>query len=312
VGEADFRRLPGVLAPDQNFIDRRDRHLPHHVTTNALGYRGGTLALFKQPGEFRILLTGDSFAYGDFVNDEASLPAQLEERLRGICSDVQVVNAGLDAATITDETEMIGRGLVLTPDLVVLLFSENDVADLSQPSMWARLADNRRAKSRAPFSVVYPLLRRTALWNFVQQALAAWRAHEFRQVRASWAAGSRADSTPFRLRGTYQRLLLQLRDTLRAQHPPLVLVAYPQHFAIADEGKREQLAWLTRMSSAAGIPTVDLLDPLLASGLPSDSLYLLPYDGHPSPQGYAVSATFLAHQLLERGFLRPACGRPAR
>ena len=61
------------------------------MTTNALGYRGPGFPLVKRPGEFRILFTGDSFAYGDFVNDDQTLPAQLEQRLNGRCGTVRVV-----------------------------------------------------------------------------------------------------------------------------------------------------------------------------------------------------------------------------
>src|SRR5439155_175083 len=87
--------------------------------------------------------------------------AELVLRLLGLAP----VNAGLGGATITDEVELVQRALPLTPDLVVVVFSENDVTDLGQTPMWTLLAANRRAKSRFPLSLVYPVLRHTALWN---------------------------------------------------------------------------------------------------------------------------------------------------
>jgi len=166
VTEKEFWSVPGILSPGQRVIDRRDPRLPHRVTTNSLGYRGREIAALKEPGELRILFTGDSFVYGDFVNDDQTLPAQLERRLNARCANVRVVNAGLGDATITEEAALIDRGLRLSPDLVILMFGENDVGDLNRVSTWDRLATNRRAKSQFPLGTFYPLLRRTALWNF--------------------------------------------------------------------------------------------------------------------------------------------------
>ena len=162
VNDGEFRQIPGIFAPGQDLIDRRDPHLPYHVTTNGLGFRGSDFPRSKPPGEVRMLFTGDSFTFGDFVDDDQTLPAQVERRLRARCGAVRVVNAGLGDATIVDEAHQIERGLTVSPDVVILLFSENDVDDLNRVSTWDRLADNRRAKSRFPFSLVYPLLRRTA------------------------------------------------------------------------------------------------------------------------------------------------------
>ncbi|HEV8305293.1 MAG TPA: SGNH/GDSL hydrolase family protein [Gemmatimonadales bacterium] len=310
VTEQEFRSVPGILSPGQHVIDRRDPRLPHRVSTNSLGYRGKEVAARKAPGELRILFTGDSFVYGDFVNDDQTLPAQLEGRLNGRCADVRVVNAGLGDATIVDEAQLIDRGLRLSPDLVILLFGENDIADLNRPSTWDRLATNRRAKSRFPLGTLYPLLRRTAVWNFALAVRATWRARA--QARHTTggsmltAAGS-ADPVTHELREAYRRALLAVRDTLARRGVPLVLVAYPSHMAVTHEAMRDQIAWVTRTAAAANVFEVNLLGPLAASGLPAETLYLLPYDGHPSPRGYEIAAAYLADQLLAAGPLAAAC-----
>src|SRR5213594_1062766 len=90
VTERQYQRVPGLFAPNQRLIDRRQRALPHEVSIDSLGYRGPDIARQKMPGEVRVLLVGDSFIYGDFVNDVQTLPAQLERRLRSSCGDVRV------------------------------------------------------------------------------------------------------------------------------------------------------------------------------------------------------------------------------
>jgi GDSL-like lipase/acylhydrolase family protein len=306
VTEAEFGTVPGMLSPGQDFVDRRDPRLPHHVTTNALGYRGAAIPLAKPAGEYRILFTGDSFVYGDFVDDDETLPAQLERQLsgRGRCKQVRVVNAGLDAATIVDQIPVVQRGLHMSPDLVIVLFTENDVVDLAAVSTWDQLAENRRAKSRFPLSVLYPVLRRTALWNFALQARAASRARG-QPVRVDWTAAAGVDTQNLRLRERYGELLAVLRDSLAARRVPLLAVAYPSHHAVLSDTMRGQLDWFARTASARGVPAVSLLPPLVASGLPMDQLYLLPYDGHPAPRGYEVAATFLADRLIATPAARP-------
>lgn len=317
VTEKEFASVPGILSPGQRLIDRRDPRLPHRVTTNSLGYRGEEVAGRKPPGELRLLFAGDSFVYGDFVDDDQTLPAQLEQRLNqlgrqgeGRCANVRVVNAGLGDATIVDEARLIDRGLALSPDLVILLFGENDIADLHRPSTWDRLAANRRAKSRFPLGTVYPLLRHTALWNFALSARATWRAraqggHTTRATLLS--AAGRADSMTLELRESYRAAMLALRDTLARRGVPLVLVTYPSHFAVTDASMRDQLAWITRTAADAKLFEVNLLGPLVASGLPAETLYLLPYDGHPSPRGYEIAAADLADRLLSAGPLAAVC-----
>ena len=75
VSQRDFDRLPGLYVPEQHIFDRRVPALPHRITIDSLGYRGADqFTRRKPPGEFRILMLGDSFTFGDFVNDEESLP----------------------------------------------------------------------------------------------------------------------------------------------------------------------------------------------------------------------------------------------
>ncbi len=294
VTEKEFWSVPGILSPGQSLIDRSNPRLPLRVTTDSLGYRGGELAARKPPGELRILFTGDSFVYGDFVNDDQTLPAQLEQRLRGRCAGVRVVNAGLGDATIVDEAHLIDRGLRLSPDLVILLFSENDVADLNRSS------------------TLYPVLRHTALWNFALAVRARWRARApagpITSLNMMTAAG-RADSLVRELRETYRRALLAVRDTLAQRGVPLALVAYPSHLAVTNQGMRDQLAWFTGTATDAHLFEVNLLQPLAATGLPAQALYLLPYDGHPSPRGYEIAAAYLADRLVSAGPLAAACAR---
>jgi hypothetical protein len=313
VSEAEFRSIPGLLAPGQELVDWRLRALPHRVHVNSLGYRGGEFARTKAAGEIRILMVGDSFTYGEFVNDEETLPARLERELDQWCAGVRVINAGVGGTTIDTHARMVERALSLRPDVVVETFSENDLEDLRGTSAWDEFASNRQLKSRFPLSIVFPVLRRLALWNFALDARARLRARFAGAVggpdRASEAARASSRAARARLLGVYAEALTALRDRLRAQGVGLILVLFPSHLSLRRDGSTEQLEWLTRIGSQAGITTVNLLAPMRESGEALERLYLLPHDGHPSAHGYVVAARFLANVLRRGEALRKSCAQ---
>lgn len=297
VSAAEYARIPGILAPHQRLIDRHKPTLPFHVTTDSLGYRGADFPRRKQADELRVLLAGDSFTYGEYVDDDQTLPAQLERALRDGCPNARTINAGLVGATITDEIPMVERALPVAPDLVVVVFSENDVSDLAAPPLWTALARNRRARTRFPLSIVYPVVRRTALWNLGQRVAARLRA---RRSQATRAAGGD-------LRGRYRASFMELRDTLRQRHIPFAFVVYPFHSTVTG-ASADQVEWAVQMAERAGVPTINLLPPLQSSGLPT-ALYL-PVDGHPNAVGYQIAAAYLAAHVRQANPARCRAATP--
>ena len=229
VSERDFERLPGIWEPGQDQLARKiDYTLPYRFTSNSHGYRGLDFQLAKPQDQFRILYVGDSFAFGEFVDDDETLPARLEQRLSAICGNTLVVNAGLGGSTITEHEPMIERGLLLDPDLVILQFSENDVSDLAGGPMWDQLRQNRQAKSRFPLSTLYPIVRRTAVWGLALKARAVARTRRNQVEPESQGVESDQGSAPSRLGGArrerYARLLADLSEALARRGYPMLFV----------------------------------------------------------------------------------------
>ena len=79
VSSRDHARIPGPWQPNQDLVRLAKPALPHRVRTNALGLRGPETSL--APRGPRVLCVGDSFTFGDFVEDDETLPAQLGARL---------------------------------------------------------------------------------------------------------------------------------------------------------------------------------------------------------------------------------------
>lgn len=286
----DFGRIPGIYAPEQNLVERSDRHLPYHVVIDSLGFRGAELQRAKAAGTRRLLMLGDSFMFGEFVPEGETLPEQLEREIRRGCPDVQVINAGLPGSTIVDQREMLRRGLSLAPDGVVLAMSSNDLEDLTVASMWDRLAENRAAKSHFPLSIAYPVLRHLALFNLLQQV----RAAAFNRQKPRGALDT-LRLLPARER--YGRELVAVRDTLRALGVPLLFVLYPDHHLIGTPDYHPVLRWGAALGVGDSIPTLDVTPALRASHQSLEQLYLLPWDGHPSATGYGIAAREIAPRI---------------
>lgn len=315
-----FQAVPGIFTPGQEVTEGANPRLRHRVSINQLGYRGPSVDRDKAPEEYRIFFAGDSFTYGDFVDDEDTLPWQTERWLRQRCPDMRTVNGGLGGTTIRDQVPMIERAMPLDPDAVVLVFSENDYTDFAGTSMWDLLAQNREAKSGFPLSVVYPVASRTALWNLALGVRGAIRARaqaeaaelDERQEKAGdvddyGASAARAEAEA-EFRERYRDELRDLRDALATRGIPLVFVIFPSHFTVDGSEPDERVRYSERMGREKGVPTVNLLEPLQASGLPTTTLYLLPHDGHPAAEGYTVAAERLAERLFEKETVAASCG----
>lgn len=299
VNARDYERLPGMFAPNQHVRDVQKPALPFTVTIDSLGFRGAEFVRPKPAQQRRVVMLGDSYVYGDFVDDEHTLPFQLEQRLRAPCGDVLVINGGLGGTTIVDQAFMLERTLALAPDVVVLVYVIDDFANLAnQKPSWELLAENRAKKSRFPLSIVYPVMRNTALWNLALK-FRATRINQETATTLQQAFAADQGGTALHLRERYGTVLLAMRDTLKARGIPLVFAMYPSSQELP--AGSENLTWMEQFAGKQGIAAVNFRTALRGAGVPDSQLYWVPIDGHPRPLGYSITADVLAP--LVRGSL---------
>jgi hypothetical protein len=301
VNARQFARVPGMFAPHQHVRDLQKPALPYVVTIDSLGFRGAEFTRAKPANQLRVVMVGDSYVYGDFVDDDQTFPAQLERQLRRACGGALVINAGLGGTTIVDQAPMLQRALPLAPDVVVLVYVVDDIANLeASKSDWDLLAENRERKSQFPLSVVYPIVHNTALWNL------ALRVRATSLIRAGETSLSQdyshdSTGTTSRLRNRYGDVLLAFRDTLKAHNTRFVFVMYPSAAELRHGSVN--LPWLERFAASHDIAALNLQAALGASQLPDTTLYRFPVDGHPGPTGYAIASDTLAKHMLAPGEL---------
>jgi lysophospholipase L1-like esterase len=112
------------------------------VHTNALGLRGGEVAVPKPPGAVRILFIGDSMTAGLEVDDGDTFAAVCGRALGGT-PRVETVNAGVRGYNLDNILGyLVTDGMRLQPDIVVYTFTDNDLTALAdytpEKSDWSR------------------------------------------------------------------------------------------------------------------------------------------------------------------------------
>lgn len=127
------------------------------LRTNALGFRGPEVALDKPVGTFRIVVLGDSVAFGWGVDDEVTFLRRFERELAQTAVDgvrFEVVNTGHPMYDTTQELALLREiGLDLAPDLVLLVYVVNDVEptrDVVEEHLLGRRPDPAEALPERP------------------------------------------------------------------------------------------------------------------------------------------------------------------
>jgi lysophospholipase L1-like esterase len=188
--------------------------VPVHV--NSLGLRGPERTPQKLPHTARILVLGDSFAFGFGVAEDDMFTAQLERLLAERGLRVEVLSSGVPGWSLDNELVYLRtEGFDLEPDLILVATCENDLGDLG----WNRLTlDDARLPVRveATRRMIDPKGRmhyvnesraalpafavpgqswledHSVLYHFVRLRLtklqAAWSAHLERPSPPSWLA----------------------------------------------------------------------------------------------------------------------------
>jgi hypothetical protein len=308
VTKQEFDAVPGIFAPHQKVRLQQITGLPYQVTINSLGYRGADFPMRKPAGEARVVLVGDSFTFGEHVNDNDTLPRRLETELGTFCAGVRVINAGVGGTTISDQRHVAERSVALDPDLILLVFYENDVINLAGPQMWDELAANRARKSWFPFSVIYRHTRSSALWNLLMRVRGRWRtAGERQELARNPAEQHERDGSA--LRTQYADRLRDLVKSMAAQGRPLAATAFPSHHTLR-ESSWERIEWFSTIVAQSRIPYFDIAQELARTKRSTSDLYLLPLDGHASPAAYGIAARALSWSIHDAGMLARSCSTP--
>ncbi len=294
-----FETAVGVFRPGITSRVSWPPELAYTARINSLGLRGPETTLEPAPGVFRVLCLGDSTTFGFYVEEDETLPQQLQRELRaGGAESVEVVNGGCGGWSISDEADFYGeRAHKLKPRLVLLTFCSNDLADLrhertTYASQKAQLGEGGagRFKSVLYGTATYELLLRLKIAS--KQARLQARGEVAHPLSSGAVAGEE---------DLYEGHLTRLRDELRGSQIPLVLCYLPDAWRLreglteVDEGRLGALCERLEIPYVSAYPRF--------SARPVTELYHAPIDPHQNAQGNAVLAEVTAGFLRERGLI---------
>lgn len=270
------------------------------IRTNRLGLRGPEPMEPKPADLFRILVLGDSVAFGWGVREEDTFPSQLADLLTLLHPGqrYEVINAGVSGYGTWQQARWLEQEIArLRPDLVVVQVHLNDAAD----NLWGAVGQATGEASRSQ------LAQRSALARLVQLTLLARRG-------GGTGGGSCANdwSEPGR-RVCWERTLALLDDihrTAQAYGAATALMPVPMRWQV-EPGVVDPRAWvdaslyqepLGRYARRQGWLFVDPL-PAFQGAAASGQGSLFLDVGHPNEAGHRLLAQALYQSLNQAGAL---------
>jgi len=247
------------------------------LKTNELGFRDAApRSAPKRPGEFRIIVLGDSFTVSAGVDYRDIFTTLLEERLKEKYPHVRVLNLAVGGYNVVQYAMVLEEvGLGLEPDMVVVaLYPANDFSLDTYEENFRVASGLDAAEPEQP-------------WH---KTLYVYRAYLSRLERFFAPKAEKPD----RSKDGWDQNVAALRAIgrmARSRNLPLAVVALPPTWSLAAQRPlfRRVDAECARLEAAC----LSLLEPLIASGIDRRALRLNALDAHPNEKYNAFVAAEL-------------------
>jgi len=317
------------------------------IQTNQWGFRDRERSLEKPPGTFRIAVIGDSMVEAVHVRPEEVVNIQMEEMLRQRgYRNTEVMAFGIGGIGTTQEWILYQQHVrQFHPDVVLLMFSENDVMNNSSTLQnayygihtWYCPYYDLRPDGSLAFSPVQPMLFRPVrmwlenhslmmyygerLWFDVDYGWGMWRG-----IPLVFGAFSDDPLDPdWQTAWTVtEKVMAKMRDTVNADGAKFMVLFWATQFDLypnAQQRAQEEFGSvpagfnpakynerLQAMVDREKIPAV-FLAPYMQAYRDAHHLqppyFSLPCDPHYSPLGHRVSAESMV-DILQRNQLLPS------
>lgn len=316
----------------EKVLARRDFRITIH--SNALGYRDPDRG--PKGGAFRILALGDSFTFGWGVEREDTFEARME-RLHadaGTGPPLEVINAGVPGYNLYQSVLALEKkGWKVDPDIVLFgAFVQNDFSANLTTEEWIARKKSGKKKEDKPALAAW-LEANSQAWVWLRTRYKSsyrlqrtWykitrvfkpekERHRYRSLMVFREPFSEEMKREWRLT---EKLLLRLRDDVRARGRRLLIVLFPPELQTKRERWKKDIRKIDLEGSsfdiekpnkrlaafcrANGISLLDLLPVFRASVDAGQELYLTS-DHHWNAEGHRLAAETILKDLYARGWL---------
>ncbi len=259
-----------------------------YVRLNSSGFRDAEHRLERSAMERRLLVVGDSYAFGAGVEDPAArFGEQLGTQLATATGESwEVLNASRGDTHTLQHIEFLERMLPYKPDLVVLLYVFNDIDYLRPVTRRSLLTAN----SAAPLQRLNPLLLLYTNSYAFQEALV--RVRSLRHQAAPAGSDPYADEA---LVAAHLQDVGRFVDIARQAGARVAMVPIDIG-VVAEPGLRERYRRFVGHAEGAGIPLWSIEDAF--DGMEYASLYVNTFDHHPNARAHQMAAMYAARQAV--------------
>ena len=291
---------------------------------NADGFRDRNYLRPKPDGVFRVLVLGDSVAYGYGVEGEESFPKVLERELAAAIGGgerhrVEVLNLGVSGYNPYTEAALLAdRGSGYEPDLVLVQFCINDLNDPTLhfdaharqhlgviPDAAFPDPTTRRAPAAPPGALLRWCRRSRLCARFDELALRIGGIDPDDSDRSAAVLavdGSDGPEWPW-IEGLYRKMF----NTSRALGAGFAVIAFPYPAQLSTGGEHPVQSRLVALGAANHWATVDPLESFRAASRGGEELFLDWW--HPTPAGHRLAAREISDALACAELLPPLVAR---
>jgi hypothetical protein len=268
------------------------RWLATHVRLNHLDFREREFPAQKPGGVYRIAVVGDSFTFGQGIEEGDRFTNRLERALNRGGQPFEILNFGRRGAETVDEVQMLKDAVVgVQPDFILLQWYINDVEGHDK-------SGRSKGLPLLPSETLEPVLHQNSVlyyvldqqWHRLQERLGWIKGYvDYMSVRFS-------DPTSPDSREA-AAALAEFVALCHERNVGLGIVLFPSMVSIGtpvypfDFLHERVLTFCTR----EGLTCLDLRDPMAQAGQ-RVSLVVNRFDGHPSAEANRIAA----EEILKR------------
>jgi len=264
---------------------------PAPARINALGFRGAEIGP-KDPHRYRIVILGDSFTFGNFVDEADRYSNQLQDLLG---PRFDVVNLGYPGNNLPDYLPELDLALTLKPDFLLLQLYENDFEtpgmSRHRPVLYTLLPLDLDARIKQT-SVLYRVI--VDRWNVLQEATGlaeGYTEYMARLLRDPGSIDARESA------GT----LMAFIDRARKSGVPSGGVMFPALYGLPPQSTSYPFEYLNervdRIYHDMQTPYLDLR-PAFATIHDSRTLVVSHWDAHPNAKANHLAALAIENKFL--------------
>lgn len=293
------------------------------VETNSNGLRDREFSYKKPSRAYRILALGDSWTFGNGVEEWEAYPKVLERLLnqRYPESEWEVINTGVSQYGTFNELAFLKKeGVKYNPDLIILgFFPENNIDNNVRPYSIMVNEEGDLISKNNKQGFLYRIKRFIRLHSHLYR-FAGDRYHLFLHhigmERSEWYRPRLfetiySDSTRRAWKNT-ENLILQISEIARSNDSKLLILNIPRLHLIYPPYWNKFVKiyqqngislcpempgkYLKAFVKRYGIPILDFL-PLFKKHASPKSLYLIP-NGHWSAEGHKVAAQYILEKIM--------------